>query len=213
MQSPLVVYLVLAAASVGAGVAIASGSEPSSAQPVIESATVDTGNDDLENDGSAPATDVPDTEPVAEPEPADEAATTSTPTEPVTNPTTTNPTTTNPTPTTTVPLADRSVFPIFVANGANIAGVAGVTGDRLSELGYDQIRRGDASEFVDLSAVYVAAELVPFGERLAGDMGIGLTQVLPLDEMPDVGSVNDELLVVYLGRDVVDLLLAPLPEL
>jgi hypothetical protein len=133
------------------------------------------------------------------------AVTTTVPTTTTTSTTTTSTTTTSTTTTTTtVPLAERDVFPVAVANGAGTVGLASAGAERLGELGYTQVRALDGLEIVDVSVVYHGPDLEPFARRLALDLGLPEDRIGELATAPRVRSLRNEPLVVYLGLDAVD---------
>lgn len=212
MKTQLWVYIVVAVLSAGAGVAIAGlpSSTPREATivpPTTTETTVAPAPDESalfepvasdaasEADDSSASTENDDSvEEVIEPESTTTALPEST--------TTALPETT--TTTTTVPLAERSVFPVAVANGAGTPGLASNGADQLAELGYTQVRALDGVEIVELTTVYYGPDLEVFARRLAVDLGFPEDRIGEIADAPSVPSLRDEPLLVYLGSDSVE---------
>jgi hypothetical protein len=204
MKTQIWVYIVVAVLSIGAGVAIAglptsSPTEPTIVAPAASTTTVAVLAEDDPLFERVPTGE----EAVAETPTSEPAADTST--APTSTTTTTTTTTTTVAPTTTLPLPDRSTLDVAVANGAGFAGVATATSERLEELGYVDVRALEGSEIRELTVVFSDEGLGDVGRRLAIDLGIDPELVFPLADAPNVPSLREEQLLVYLGRDINDL--------
>lgn len=197
MKTQVWVYIVVAVLSLGAGVAIAGVPQAVDRAPTIQPRSNTTTNttsavpplEASENEGDEDAA-LGD----------DETVTTDAPVE------TTATTTTSTTTTTTVPLAERDALNVAVANGAAVGGAASSGSVSLETAGYTGITMYDGTEIRGLTIVFAAEGLQAEAERLAEEIGIDLDLIFPIESTPDVGSsIENVELMVYLGRDVVDL--------
>jgi hypothetical protein len=227
MKVNLLAYVLTGAIAVAAGVAIA-GLPTSSADTIVVdpssvTAAPTTAPDETSTDvattttvlaatttatatttsvipAAEPTSDDSSTEPIGSSqtsEVADVTSTTATTTATTPPPTTPPPTTTAP----ELPMRERSDLTVAVVNAANEVGVAGDWVERLTPLGYTQIRRGDAFA-APTSAVYAAAGLEREGARLAGDAGLPDAPVRPLILAPDMTAGGEFELILVLGIDL-----------
>jgi hypothetical protein len=188
MKHQWVAYAIVAVLSIGAGVAIAGAPSSSNVAPTIVVAAL-------------PATTVQPTTTVAEVAATDPVVPTSTDA-----PTTTvaPATTVAPEPTTTVPepVPDRSEVAVVVANGADIGGIASATANDLEDLGYVGVRVRDGTDIVPLTIVYYVDGFELSAARLAIDLGLEPSAILPIADAPDIiGELQDGSLLAYLGSD------------
>lgn len=210
MKTQVWVYIAVVVLSIGAGVAIAGlpdsvEQEPTIQPPATTEAPAPTDPPTTEPAVTEPpATDPPDTEP-----PATEPETTDAPTtDPAESTTTTaeSSTTTVESTTTTLPLPERSEFDVAVVNAASVGGAASNVSGALEELGYVDVGSFDGPEIVDVTIIYAAEGFQAPADRLAEeDMGMEPGLVFPIDAAPDIEGLDEADMIVYLGRDVVDL--------
>ena len=209
MKSQVWVYIVVAVLSMGAGVAIAGVPTFETRNPTIQSSSTSTTTTTTtsplsESAGSTvepPITtaggDVEETADATQPDTVEsEEAADST--------ITTSSTTT--TTTTTVPLLDRDALEVAVANGAEVGGAATNGSQALEDAGYFDVASFDGLEVFDGTVVFASGSAAAEAERLAQDIGIDLNLIFPIDTAPEVSGLTDEVqLLVYLGRNVVDI--------
>jgi hypothetical protein len=190
MRNQWSLYLIVAAISALAGVAIAG--PPNS---VGSDATI-----------AVPATTVTPTSTLAV---ADVTTTTEVVTAttevvaavPGTNPTETSTTVQAAATTTTVPPVVRADVVIVAINGAGASGLAGRTRDELISLGYGKARSADGTTIVEETKVYYFDGF----EREAADVALILeldpSRVQPVFGSPDFGYLQGDQVSVYLGSD------------
>lgn len=216
MKTQLWVYIVVAVLSLGAGVAIAgvptfeereatiapptdaSAASPSDAATDAEAEVDATPDSDAplfeaaETNGDVAIDATADTSSAVDETEADEPAA--------------QDTTTTSTTTTTVPLIDRAVLEMAAANGANVGGAASSASAALEAAGYADVVSFDGGDIVEVTVIFAGEGLQAEAERLAADIGIEPTLVFPLPDAPGIDSLSVSVeIVVYLGRDVVDL--------
>ena len=202
MTREWLVYSIVAALGIAAGVAIAGLPDDSPVDATITAPPTT---------GSGPVTLPPTTAPRVTPEataPTTAAPTTVAPdavpptasTAPQSTglPDATSPS--GPPPTTT--LRDRSELTVLVANGAFFSDVGRRTAAELRELGYDRAFFDDGTVLALETRVYARDGLEAEGRRLAADLGLPAVAPGPLDEAPEAENGVDDLdLYVYVGRD------------
>ncbi len=99
-------------------------------------------------------------------------------------------------------LPQRSELSTIVANGANIAGAAGLNVERLRELGYTDIAPRNGTAVVEFTTIYFADGFEDAAVRLAEDLELRPDFVAPLIEAPEVLALPDEVeLLAYIGLD------------
>ena len=222
MKTQRWVYVVLALLSVGAGVAIAGVPDQVPRDPTIAApagGTVDAAPRPTDATGSdAPAATTATT--AGDGTSADDGATrgtagdttpASSPVDGTTAPAGDGPAGTDAPPGTTgaatsvAPAPPRAELAVAVANGASVGGAASEVSAALEAVGYVDVGSFDGTEIVDLTTVYRADGYEAAADELVAAMGVAPDLVRPLAELPRVDGLGDQPVVVYLGRDVVDL--------
>lgn len=216
MKTQVWVYVVVAVLSLGAGVAIAGVPTFEERDPTIQSLTESTtttttieaqlsespesttepASDDDDAATGAVDSETSTTEGVA-------ATTTSTST---TSTSTTTTTSTSTTTTTTLPPAAKDTLRVAVANGAYVGGAATNGSNALEDAGYVNVGSFDGLELRDVTILFAAGGLQSEAERLAEEIGVDIGLIFPIETAPGVDSLDENVqILVYLGRDVVDL--------
>ena len=221
MRTNVWVYLVVIAASLGAGIAIAGvptfeDREPTIEVPAETTTTTTSTLPESDDADSEPVTTVivDDTEPPADTVASDTVPPDTVPPDSAEEPeafvsTTTVPAsaTTSPvsgTTTTTVPLLARDVLDVVVVNASDVGGSANNGSNALEALGYVNIGSFDSPVAADITVVFADTDVLGEARRLLREIGIAPRLVFPIDGAPDVpGLADDVQLMVYLGRDVV----------
>lgn len=189
MRRQWLAYVIVALLAIGAGVLIAGLPDTDSDDDaVIVTATIGP------TDTSTPST-------------TDSPATTESPTTTET-PETTAATTTAP-PTTAAPttepepeIPDRAEMIVVVANGSGITGAAARNAERLTELGYENIRLRNGTQIFEFTTVFFAPGFEDAAARLAADLELLPDFVAPLEEAPVVVELPPDVqLLAYIGLD------------
>lgn len=212
MKTQVWVYVVVAVLGVGAGVAIAGVPSSVPRDPTIQSGTdtvtgvgsdVEAGSDATEPTSSADAE--PNTSDASTSPSTEDANGTDIESTPVSeSPSTSSaPATSNAVESDTAP--NRRELDVAIVNGAEVGGAASRVSDALDELGYAGIMLFDGSEIIDFTTVYFAEGFEAPAAELVRNMGMAPDLVRPLDQIPEVGGLESQPLVVYLGRDIVAL--------
>jgi hypothetical protein len=183
MRNQWSLYLIVAAISALAGVAIAG--PPNS---VGSDATI-----------AVPATTVASTSTIAV---ADVTTTTAVvTTTPATNPAETSTTVQATATTTTEPPVVRADVVIVAINGAGVSGLAGRTRDELISLGYGKARAADGTTIVEETKVYYFDGFEREAANVALDLELDPSQVQPVFGSPDFDYLQGDQVSVYLGLD------------
>lgn len=209
MKTQVWVYVMVAVLSLGAGVAIAGVPNSVDRDPTIEPPP-DTGDTDARSTVSSPPETGSATDPtsggVPAPTPETSASTDSTPDSTLgTTPSPGSTTSTTIAAETTPPPPPRAELDIAVANGAEVGGSASEVSDALEARGYVDVGSFDGSQVVDITTVYYTIGFEAAAEAMALDMGMDPSRIRPIAEVPGIGGLGTQPLVVYLGRDVVNL--------
>lgn len=206
MRTQVWVYIAVTVLSIGAAVAIAGLPSSSSTElTIVAPAATTTTVPVLLEDGTLIETVPSAEEAVAESPTSDPVADTSTSSTTTTTTTTSTTTTSLPATTTTVALPARATLDVAVANGAGFTGVATATAEQLEELGYVDVRAVEGSDIRELTVVFSAEGLADVARRLATDLGVDPDLVFPLEDSPNVPSLREERIIVYIGRDINEL--------
>jgi hypothetical protein len=99
---------------------------------------------------------------------------------------------------------DRATVRLVVANASSRTGLAKANGDRMTELGYDQVDLGDADQPVELTTIYYRSGFLEAAALVSADLGIEGAPILeipsdlatPLTNSDQFGDV-----IVLLGPD------------
>ena len=204
MKHQWLAYVIVGLLSIGAGVAIAGLPDNAPVDATITSPTPT----------AAAETSAPETETTVAPTSAPETQAPDTTEPTMTVPDTTETTTTRPATTvseTTSPattdaaragLPDRSELNVVSANGANVAGAALRVATRLEEAGYVDVQLRNGTGIVEFTTVYFAAGFEEAGLRLAEDLDLLPFYVAPIEVVPTVIQLPDDVdLVAYIGLD------------
>ncbi len=202
MTREWLVYSIVAALGIAAGVAIAGLPDDSPVDATITAPPTT---------GSGPVTLPPTTAPRVTPEataPTTAAPTTVAPTTTTSSASTAGDVTSGPVetvppgPSPTTSLRDRSELTVLVANGAFFSDVGRRTAAELRELGYDRAFFDDGTVLALETRVYARDGLEAEGRRLAADLGLRAVAPGSLDDAPEAENGIDDLdLYVYVGRD------------
>lgn len=198
MKHPWLAYAIVSLVSIGAGVAIAGLPDNTSADVILVPVTTEPPAPTTTEEPS-PATTT--TEPAPETTEASAATTTTEPAPEATEASanTTKPDTTDPAP---GEIPDRSEMIVAAANGANVAGAAARAAVLLEELGYSDVLPLNGTDIVEFTVVYYADGFQEAGLRMAEDLDLLPEFVAPLDEVPAVIDLPDDVeLLAYIGRD------------
>jgi hypothetical protein len=189
MRNTWIAYVATAVVAVGAGVAIAG--LPSSVENDLVIA-------DVPATSSTVAATVPPTDATSATTTTTVASTTTTTV--VEPPEPTTPVTTEPEPEEPDVLVERGELVLGVANGANVAGLAGDTAAQLVASGYVSVSAVNTA-LVDTSTVYFAPGLEGEAARLAADLGIDPAAIAPIEAARPIVPETLVQLLVVLGRD------------
>ena len=118
-------------------------------------------------------------------------------------------TTTTAAPTTTVPTTDRapSQVKVVVANGSEVSGLAGKTGQFLAQQGYSNSIAVDALSQVSVTTVYYSPGFESSAQAVARLLGLSSAQVQPLPDGSELtkDQPTDAGVIVVTGPEVASI--------
>ncbi len=118
-------------------------------------------------------------------------------------------TTTTAAPTTTVPTTDRapSQVKVVVANGSEVSGLAGKTGQFLAQQGYSNSLAVDALSQVSVTTVYYSPGFESSAQAVARLLGLSSAQVQPLPNGSELtkDQPSDAGVIVVTGPEVASI--------
>ena len=182
MKNEWSVYVIAAAISALAGVAIAGLPRAVASEPTIITPAVT----------AAPTSTIAPVDVIA-------TSTEAAPTEPAQTSTTAVEQTT--TTIVTAPAVERADVVVVAVNGAGVAGLAARTSDQLLVLGYDKVRATDGDTLVEETKVYFFDGFESEAQQVSIDLDLDPALAEPVILAPSFGTIDGDQVTVYLGRD------------